>query len=515
MSNLKQPTNRYEYAKLYHSEGIQIIPTTSERIPGDLWKVRQYRPNTRIEIENWFNKMDFPNIAGLGGKTSGNLAFIDHDKIEGLRKIERNPIYQDVRNNTRVSLSANKHLPHLWLRTPYPVRSSKNLEFGYDIKAEGGYIMFPDSEIIGKHKKEQLMMYQFENFTDILTLNEDQIKFFGLEKADEERIYTYNLSPTAWSYIRTGNPSYLNKPSRSEADQHILVWCVGHKWTREQIQELIRRDFYSSNQFVGKYGEQYFEISYRKAVEWVAQKQKGSIQLIQEAEKRISSLSRNIDQKVFAVYLDFAKMQEKTNNVFLSCRDAALRAGVSAQTASRSLRRLQEINILKPNTKGTRFNPSLNNFENANYTPLTAKLWANTYDLQDTILGYDEADHFDKSMMSEDAFRRGGNKGATIGEKGLVVYLVVRDLENAKLKDIILESKNRGVRSNKTVIEKIKLLKVHGLVMTDDSKGYYVNPNPNLEKISERLGTKGKGKRDAELFRQSREHLTNRINGLV
>jgi Bifunctional DNA primase/polymerase, N-terminal len=63
-----------EIALQYHSFGLSVIPTKSDKRPIGAWKASQ---TARIEPDDRFNNA--PNIAIIGGKVSGNLECIDVD----------------------------------------------------------------------------------------------------------------------------------------------------------------------------------------------------------------------------------------------------------------------------------------------------------------------------------------------------------------------------------------------------------------------------------------------------
>jgi len=145
----------YEYAKLYLSKNLSIIPLKSKaKEPLIEWKEFQNRKPTEEEIEKWFKNTN-NNIAIICGTVSGNLVVIDFDNMEIHDKWygfidEKYPDVRDIVLRTWV-VETGRGI-HIYLRIKEDKDTFRNLfrtkpKFveDIDVKGEGGYVVAPPS----------------------------------------------------------------------------------------------------------------------------------------------------------------------------------------------------------------------------------------------------------------------------------------------------------------------------------------------------------------------------------
>jgi len=148
--------NTYEYAKLYLSKNLSIIPLKprSKKPAIEEWKPFQERRPTEKEIEEWFKDTN-NNIGIICGSVSDNLTVIDFDNMEIHDKWyevidKKYPDIRDVVLNTwNVKTGRGRHI---YFRINEDknkfkdrFRNKPKLIAGVDIKGEGGYVVAPPS----------------------------------------------------------------------------------------------------------------------------------------------------------------------------------------------------------------------------------------------------------------------------------------------------------------------------------------------------------------------------------
>ncbi|HNF28076.1 MAG TPA: bifunctional DNA primase/polymerase [Leptospiraceae bacterium] len=494
---MKHPETLREAAIHYNDWNLSIIPLQagSKTPAGMKWKHYQYEHISRKTIEYTWNGMNDPNIGILGGSISGNLAIIDIDTYKAEKELMQDSIFREIREDSFVSKSAFKHLPHIAVRMQNAVRTGKALNGQIDIKSEGGYVVAPLSTL--KDKNQLLMPYTWENFAEPLKLNPEQneyvMKRFGLELIPEEMYHCYGLTYNEWIYVTTGNYNLIGKEDRSNADAKIIYKQIMYGRTKEQIRDFTVRYFWNGSKFkTYKKGigfNEYFELTYRKCLEYADKQTKKNHELINKYRELIYLVSNNTDQKVLSVLLDVASWTKKGWNdeaFFMSVRTLAEKSGIAAMTASKSLKRLiEKEGIIIKEKEGTRFHKSFDDF--AEKKPLAAVYRLNPI-IPANLENLEKAGSFNPENINHDAFRFRG-----LGAKGKVIYETLLSLEGATRAELFREVKKRGVKSLNTLKSKLQKMLKFGLIEFDFEKiKFYAVQNPALlEEAAEILGTSG------------------------
>lgn len=218
----KKPTTLRDSALIYNSWGLSTIPLahgSKEPVKGQEWKKYQYERMSKNVINlTWNGQANEPNLGIVGGLVSNNNAALDFDSSKLLNEMMHDSVMKEIRSNTLVSLSANKHLPHIHVKFPYPIVTKKIMEGKetlLDVKANGQYVAAPNSCLIVKN---QLLLYSFENFKKPLVLNNEQadylVKRLDLKQVPESKYYFYGLNYNGYKYVTTGDYTLIGKHDR-------------------------------------------------------------------------------------------------------------------------------------------------------------------------------------------------------------------------------------------------------------------------------------------------------------
>jgi hypothetical protein len=500
----KKPTTLRDSALIYNSWGLSTIPLahgSKEPVKGQEWKKYQYERMSKNVINlTWNGQANEPNLGIVGGLVSNNNAALDFDSSKLLNEMMHDSVMKEIRSNTLVSLSANKHLPHIHVKFPYPIVTKKIMEGKetlLDVKANGQYVAAPNSCLIVKN---QLLLYSFENFKKPLVLNNEQadylVKRLDLKQVPESKYYFYGLNYNGYKYVTTGDYTLIGKHDRSNADQKILFILMMQGKTKEEIKEFIHANYYKESKFFEYRNEPdyYFEHSYNSCLEYIKDKKIETNSLVQAYQKKIYSIPNNSDQKVFQYLLNMSTWQGTTENFFASMRDISLKTGVSLYTASKSVKRLLGVKssykVIALEKKGT------THFQATSFKePL-----ASTYKILPIPENLKDSDIFDSTNMNHDLFRT--KKG--LGAKGKIVFDIIKGLEGCSLSEVLKEASTKGVKSRNTVKSKIRSMITFELIRMDKNK-FYVNPMADFDNAAKHLGTLG------TLERQNRDYDRQRI----
>ena len=495
-----KPTTLRESALIYNSWGLSTIPVIhGQKDPLIKWDKFKYEKMSKNQIlSTWQGQENEPNIGLTGGLVSKNLGVLDHDKADGLKELMQDSIFREIRENTFVSISANKHLPHIGVKFSTPMYSTKNSKYGIDFQSFGKYVVSPLSTL---QDKKQLLLYTFERFQEPIQLNEEQedylIKRLDLKRIPEENYYWYGLNSNGYKYVITGNFELVGKKDRSSADQKILYILIKNGKTKEDIKEFIHSSYYRESKFFVQRNEPdyYFEHSYNRCLDFIQNEKIETNELVKTYQNKIYSLSNTTDQKVFSFLLSMSTWQGTTENFFASMRTISTHSGIALGTASKSVKRLiEDYKVIGLQKIGTR------NFQASSFKePL-----ASTYKILPIPENLQESDSFDNQNLEHDAFRHRG-----LGAKGKIVYDIIKGLEGCSLTELKREAKLKGVHSKNTVKSKIRSMLTLEFIHIYENK-FYANPLPDLERASEILGTKGIKERS--ILDYKRQRIGFRVN---
>jgi len=232
--------NIFEWAKLYLSQGLSVIPlhfgTKEPIIP---WKEFQERLPTEEELRKWFESGEWRNIAIVCGKISNNLVVLDFDSLELFEKfIESIPEELKEKLRKTWAVLTGKGV-HVYVRV-------KNLDLlktrrfeGIDVKGEGGYVVAPPSlhpsgklyEFIKSPHEREITVLENDEFELILSIIK---KITG--HYEKEQTEFRELSDTEILKIAD-----LLKPAYKKGNRELLVglylaaWCYRKRISKESV----------------------------------------------------------------------------------------------------------------------------------------------------------------------------------------------------------------------------------------------------------------------------------------
>lgn len=234
-SNIYSTNSILESAKQWALWGATTFPCRSAGVSKSPlvqgWRNRLYKTPQEIEDENEFRyspKYGYPNIGVLCGckqfgDEDGNILVCIEIDNEDAAKAFLNAFPEQCQK-TRIEISANKRLPHIFLWTPPPVPFGMfhwNGEHGGEIRSRENTIIAPSIDPITKNKYETLNNVPPATFKSIKSVidfffsdkeKENLIKFSGKKKKnvfDNQPQTRYNAS-TRIEAIRRKFPTSID-----------------------------------------------------------------------------------------------------------------------------------------------------------------------------------------------------------------------------------------------------------------------------------------------------------------
>jgi len=128
----------------YLELGLNIIPVSRNKTPLVPWKEYQNRMATPEEVQTWWSRWPDANIGIVTGKISG-IVVVDLDSPDAIQWVREKGLFE----NTPV-VRTKKGLHVYYAHPGYEIKNSVNVAGKrIDIRADGGYVVAPPSEING------------------------------------------------------------------------------------------------------------------------------------------------------------------------------------------------------------------------------------------------------------------------------------------------------------------------------------------------------------------------------
>ena len=487
---------RFDAAIEYHRQELQVIPLKAgEKTPA--LKPAYDRPIfTLPEYERHFLETD-NNIGVVCGLASKGFFVVD---VDDRKQYKKHRAQLDPLIRTGAPVVETKRGFHIWTRCPELAGRAFEKVNGIDLKNSGHVVVPPSLLLTG-----QLYMFREElNAIPVLTL--EQIPFKSRPRTQERgeliRTETGVIIPT---YERPhGIPATLfqalygetgKHPSRSEAEQALIVYCANNGWTLEQIKRLFDVHATPATKYREKeaHGFAYLKASYANAVEYLTANRRDVDRQIDAltvwAERRESWTGKTAltDQSVFLSVLSIARRTGKLSDIFVSAREIAEQAGYGRMTAFRALNRIPVLTMIRKDVDP--------------FTPAIWKIETTKQDLS-KLSNWDIPTHSpgirELGGMNHDLYRFRG-----IGKNGRHILAVMGD-------DWLTASEIVALSSvpEKTVYRKIEKMQQAGLVEVQ-GKGYKRRirrvKDADLSRAAEIIGTAGAGDKQRARHREERE----------
>jgi len=348
--------NKFDAAIEYHRQELKVIPLKAgSKIPA--LKPAYDRPFLNLqEYENYFYNTDF-NIGVECGRASKGFFVIDVDDRKQYRKHKTE---LDALIKTGAPVVETKRGFHIWTRCPEAAgRSFEKIE-GIDFK-KSGHVVVPPSLL------ETGQQYLFrEELKEIPFLELEQIPFKSRERITPgiDLIRTESGILIPYDERPHGIPMRLFQaldgikgeyPSRSEADQALINYCVNNGWTAENIIYLFEVHATKETKFKekGNHGYSYLKTCYSNAVEYLTNnrtaidRQIDALTLWTENKENWTGRTALTDQAVFQAFLQIARRTGKVSDIYASIREIAEAAGIGKNTASKALERIPFLELLR------------------------------------------------------------------------------------------------------------------------------------------------------------------------
>ncbi len=148
-----------------HQQGYAVIPLNGKRPSFSLkWKRYQTTLPDAETVSSWI-RQSFQSYGIICGQVSGGLLVIDFDEPELYRRFQRR--FPGLRDTYTV---ATRRGFHVYLRTTFPV-AGKRLR-ACDIKADGGYVVGPGSQVDGytyhEHIRKDVLTLAYGKYRELL-----------------------------------------------------------------------------------------------------------------------------------------------------------------------------------------------------------------------------------------------------------------------------------------------------------------------------------------------------------
>jgi len=293
--SLALPANKEEILKYYYNLGFALIPVDDKKTPLLPWKDFEKERPTWEQIQEWEEKLNHPNWAVICGPVSQNLIVLDFEDKRDAIAFFGSDKFNELKRTTLVIETPHNgvHLP-LIAKGKIPRRQTKIFghEHPVDLLGEGGYSLLPGSRLnhvkckpekpcdhksVGEYRIiststdimeaqdiEALIRKRAQELNWKIKLTEDNNKI-GTDTDDEEIGQTIEILKSKDEKFRRvfdGNFKEYGYPSRSEAEEYLLVKLVSLGFSDEIINKIMLRSK------TGKWAEEpeeYRKLSLTKA----------------------------------------------------------------------------------------------------------------------------------------------------------------------------------------------------------------------------------------------------------
>lgn len=361
----------------YHDAGIQVLEIEkNSKYPSSSWGKQRFINQNTDDLRKMFDNKSYKNIAVLGGKMSDNFVPLDFDSRAGFLKALQYPQFQRIISKTPIVISANRKTPHVWIKTPVPVKGLNNKEFDVEARANS-YCLAPPS----RYREQHQYRFEFDNNLHIYTLQDlNEIPFLKFTQATEEyyrtlkgyddayyanKGLTYGIRMQKWNHIFYGDCTGYK--TRSEADYAfcIAAICAGYSVDHViAIYEELAKDG-SKYREKGSQGKTYLRYTYESAYNSYMNTSNKIDQLVNSMEQAVLSYQFNsrtayADMSVAMALVKIARRCGKLENIGASVRELSEMTGLGIATVSRSLTRIPFIIPGKRQDKSTAWCYSFN-----------------------------------------------------------------------------------------------------------------------------------------------------------
>ena len=492
--------NKFDAVIEYHRQELKVIPLKAgSKIPA--LKPAYDRPFLSLqECENYFYNADF-NIGVECGRASKGFFVIDVDDRKQYRKHKTE---LDALIKTGAPVVETKRGFHIYTRCPQAMgRAFEKIE-GIDFKSSG-HVVAPPSLL----ETGQLYLFR-EELKEIPFLELEQIPFKSRERITPgtDLIRTESGILIPYDERPHGIPMRLFQaldgikgeyPSRSEADQALITYCVNNGWTAENIIYLFEVHATKETKFKekGNHGYSYLKTCYSNAVEYLTNNRTA----IDRQLDALSSWADNkanwkgrtalTDQAVFQSMLCIARRTGKLSDIYASCREISEAAGIGKSTASNALERIPFLKLMRKD---------IDSFTPAVWTIETPKQILSSVPKRDIPTHSPPLSIKNNDLeLNHDLFRLHG-----IGKNGRFILASLNSKEWRTLKEIIALTNF----PRRTVHRKLERMQAVGLIEIKahlNGRLFRRIDKPDYGKAAELLGTAGKLARQKAKHRLERE----------
>lgn len=470
----------------YASEGLSIVVAGSRnKTPLLEWKAFQYEPPSSFEREAMFSFERELNIGAVCGLASDNLAAIDAETkaafTEQLRRCERAKIDQTW-------IVESFHGGHIYLRTPCAVKPKSFKAEGFELRAQGQFILLPPS--IHPQGATYRFLHRPASIFRVPSL--EALDWLKLEPAPQHK----QIPRKAWQILR--GDTYDRYATRSEAEQAVVTTLFNAGFSFNETLGVFRT--YPPPKFAEIEREdteaaiKWLNVCFEAARTWCLSDSptRRWARIVQAAAESTPwpGKTGSTNRAVFLAHTNLAHRSGQ-QTYHASTRDIAEIAGVGRKTATKASRRLEKAGFLEL-------------IQPASFT------YANRYRLPEKTnkaplphIGL-EGVGSSSSFLLPDAFRRGG--------LGLAAFEVLRGLESGPLK--AREIAQQTGRHVQTVRKALGALNDHGYAQKLCGR-WTGTPfsEINLDDLARRVGTIGARRKQKERHRG--ERLRRKIANMI
>ena len=269
--SLALPVNKKAVLKYYYDLGFSIIPVDDKKEAIIQWKEFQDKRPSWEKIQEWEEKLNHPNWAVICGGVSRGLVILDFEDKKDAITFFGNDKFEKLKETTLVIETPHNgvHIP-LIVKGRIPRRQTKIFGKAHemDLLGTGGYAMIPGSVIdhskckpekpcdhksIGEYRIiststdimeaqdiEALIRKRAQELNWEVKLTENENKTdISTDDQEIERIIETLKSKEKFSKVFEGNFKEYDYPSRSEAEQYLLVKLMSLGFSDEVINKIM------------------------------------------------------------------------------------------------------------------------------------------------------------------------------------------------------------------------------------------------------------------------------------
>jgi len=271
-TNLNFSTGKMEILRSYYDQGFVLIPVDAKKEPLIKWKEFENNKPSWDQILEWNQNFNNPNFAVMCGYISGGLVILDFEKVKDAIEFFGEEKFEELKKSTLIVETPHGGV-HIYVIAKGDIPRRQTKIFGkaheMDLLGTGGYALISgsvldhrkckpkkpcDHKSVGEYRiistSTDIMEAQDAgafirkraqelNWEVKLTENESKTGISTDDEEIERIIQALRSKDQKFSKVFEGNFKEYDYPSRSEAEQYLLVKLVSLGFSDEIINKIM------------------------------------------------------------------------------------------------------------------------------------------------------------------------------------------------------------------------------------------------------------------------------------